>query len=432
MSRSDKFNSQVNWRAAMSALTIVFAMAVVKAPAVQAQSYKVLYTFTGGSDGGHPGRLTMDAAGNLYGSALLGGQEGGDCQFGGADGCGAVFRMKRSAYGWIFTPLYAFQGGADGARPGPVVFGPDGALYGTTLGGGSCQEYQYGCGTIFKLTPPPAVCKTALCPWVKTTLYAFAGGNDGWNYGWDAIGPLTFGPDGSMYGATWYGGSHSQGVVYKLTPSNGGWTESVIHAFAPGGEDGYNPSDGVIFDQAGNLYGVTNQGGTYSGGTVYELSPSGYGWTESILYSFTDAGIYPPEGGLIFDPSGNLYGTTTTSPGEYGGGAVFKLTPSYGSWTISVLSVFSGFPGGGPKASLTIDASGALYGTTWGDFPEGTVFKLTPQNGGWTETDLYGFRDGADGGLPVSNVLFDSSGNLYGTASSYGSDNWGVVWEITP
>ena len=413
-------------------LAATFAMAVMAAPAAQAQTYSVLHTFTGGNDGGHPSRLTMDAAGNLYGSALLGGQQDGNCDFGGSNGCGAVFQLKHSGAGWIFTPLYRFQGGTDGARPGPVVFGPDGALYGTTEGGGSCERYQYGCGTIFRLAPPAAFCRTTLCPWVKTTLYTFAGENDGWNYVGDAIGPLTFGPDGSMYGVTWYGGTRDEGVVFKLTPSNGGWTESILHTFAPDGQDGYNPSNGVILDQAGNLYGVTNGGGTAYAGTVYELSPSAYGWTESILYTFQDAYIYSPFGGLLLDTSGSLYGSTTFSPGNQAG-AVFKLAPGNGSWSESVLCVFSdGGSGGGPKANLTMDASGTLYGTAWDTGPGGKVFKLTPSNGGWTETDLYEFHDGADGGFPISTVLFDAKGNLYGTAGSYGSYNWGVVWEITP
>jgi len=401
------------------------------APLLQAQTYSVLHTFTGGNDGGHPGRLTMDRQGNLYGSSLLGGYDGAACQYGGSNGCGAVFELKHSAHGWLFAPLYTFQGGADGSRPGPVVFGPEGALYGTTMGGGSCQEFQYGCGTIFKLTPPPSFCTTALCPWVKTTLYTFAGGDDGWNYGWDDLGPVTFGADGSMYGATRYGGYYDDGVVFKLAPSNGGWTESVIHTFHEDGYDGEWPSDGVVLDQAGNLYGVTWAGGANYAGTIYELSPSGGGWTETTLHSFADGNNLEPEGGLIFDQAGNHYGTTTNTYNDRDGN-VFKLTPYNGSWTYSVLYQFTdGLAGTGPKAPLTMDASGNIYGTAWDAPGGGSVFQLTPYNGGWVENYLYEFTDGADGGYPVSNVLFDARGNLYGTASSYGSDNWGVLWEIT-
>jgi len=340
--------------------------------------------------------------------------------------------MRRAAHGWVFTPLYTFQGGADGARPGPVVFGPDGALYGTTMAGGSCQAFQYGCGTIFKLTPPPSFCRTSLCTWVKTSLYTFAGGNDGWNSGGDDTGPVAFGPDGSMYGATWYGGYYGFGTVFKLTPANGGWTESVIHSFADNGYDAYFPSDGVVLDQAGNVYGVSYGGGPNYAGTVYELSPYGSGWTETILHAFNDANNLEPKGGLIFDKAGNLYSTTTNTYGDRNGN-VFELASDNGSWTYSVLYSFTdGLSGTGPKAPLTMDALGNIYGTVWDAPSVGSVFKLTPYNGGWTETNLYVFTGQEDGGFPVSNVLFDGSGNLYGSASSYGGDNWGVLWEITP
>src|SRR5581483_7403199 len=109
---------------------------------------------------------------------MLGGYDGSNCQFGGATGCGAVFEMKHTAAGWVFLPLYTFEGGTDGARPGPLVFGPDGDLYGTTMAGGNgCGEFQYGCGTVFKLTPPPSFCRAVFCDWIKTTLYSFTGGN---------------------------------------------------------------------------------------------------------------------------------------------------------------------------------------------------------------------------------------------------------------
>ena len=180
---------------------------------------------------------------------------------------------------------------------------------------------------VYSLSPPATGCKTALCPWTETILYQFTGGSDGSNPG----GNLTFDRAGNLYGTTPYGGAFGQGTVFKLTPSNGGWTESVLHSFT-GGSDGEQPNGGVILDEAGNLYGTTWEGGG-SGcwgpgcGTVFQLTPSGSGWKENILYSFqygTDGGY--PIGGLIFDPSGNLYGTTT-SGGSGGGGTVFELSP---------------------------------------------------------------------------------------------------------
>lgn len=395
-----------------------------------AQTYQILHAFTGGNDGGHPTRLIMDGGGHIYGSSLLGGNQGANCQIPGGNGCGVVFELKRSGNGWIFSPLYTFQGGADGALPGPVVIGPDGALYGTTDAGGSCHEDQYGCGTVFRLTPPAAGCRAAFCSWVKTTLYAFRGGDDGWNNGWDDLGPVTFGPDGSMYGATEDGGQYNAGVVFKLTRVNGAWTESVIHSFHEDGYDGYMPCDGVILDAAGNLYGATYGGGANYAGAVYKLSPSEYGWIETTLWSFSDGTYYEPKGGLVFDQAGNLYGSTSSTYDDRAG-MVFQLTPANGSWAYSVLYAFNnGSSGQGPHASPAVDAEGNLYGTAWSP-SEGSVFKLTPYNGGWLETDLHVFS-GGDGALPVSNVLVDNSGNLYGTAAYDGAYNSGVLWEITP
>ncbi len=418
------------WRAATVVALFLLAVVVGIAPAVQAQSFQVIHAFTGGNDGGHPTRVVMDGGGHIYGSSMLGGNQGANCQIPGGSGCGVVFELKRSGNGWIFNPLYTFQGGADGSRPGPVVIGPDGALYGTTEAGGGCSEDQYGCGTVFRLTPPAAGCRTAICRWVKTTLYTFRGGDDGWNNGWDETGPVTFGPDGSIYGATEFGGHYNSGVVFQLARVNGSWTESVIHTFHGNYQDGDMPCDGIIFDAVGNLYGATYGGGVNYAGVVYELSPSQYGWTEIILRSFSDGTYYEPEGGLFFDPAGNLYGSTSSTYNDRAG-MIFQLSPANGSWTYNVIYAFNnGSSGGGPHASPTMDAQGNLYGTAWSP-SEGSVFKLTPYNGTWLETDLHVFT-GGDGALPISSVVMDSSGNLYGSAAYDGSYNSGVLWEITP
>src|SRR5581483_3699775 len=147
---------------------------------------------------------------------------------------------------------------------------------------------------------------------------------------------------------------------------------------------------------AGNLYGTATAGGTYGKGVVFELSPSGGGWTEHVLYTFqggNDGG--QPVAGLIFDNAGNLYGATA-SWGSGGGGTVFKLSPTGGAWTYSVLTSLTG--GDGPVASLTLDRSGNLYGTTFMDDPAGygSVFRLAPSGSGWTYTDLHDFTGGSD------------------------------------
>ena len=402
--------------ATAAAIAIVFALTAL-AEEAQAQTFKVIHTFTGGGDGANPyAGLTMDQAGNLYGTASVGG-----------GGNGAVFRLSKKGSGWVFTPLYSFQGPPDGATPqARVVFGPDGILYGTTSFGGACG----GCGRVFSLKPYPTACTTALCGWQETVLYNFQGGSDGMN---PALGDLIFDQAGNLYGTTSRGGHYGYGTVFELVPSQGGWTEKVLYSFTGGG-DGSQPFAGLVLDKAGNLYGTTAYGGTYGWGTVYELTPSGSGWTVNVLHTFQGGndGRYA-FGGLIFDQSGNLYGDNWYA-GQYVGGTVFKLAPSNGSWTYSVVYSLSGSGYRGPAASLVMGGAGNLYGTTLNDGPygSGNVFRLAPSGGGWTYTSLYDFTGGNDGGEPICNVTFDANGNLYGTTYYGGAYGYGVVWEITP
>jgi uncharacterized repeat protein (TIGR03803 family) len=350
------------------AILIACGLALVTTPIAQAQSFKVIYPFTGGLDGANPfAGLTMDKAGSLYGTT-----------YDGSAGYGTVFKLKHTGSSWVLSPLYSFQGRNDGANPqARVVFGPNGSLYGTTSTGG--KNFS---GTVFKLAVPPSACKTALCPWFETVLYRFTGGDDGAN---PQYGDLVFDQAGNVYGTTVNGGSNNVGTVYELTPSGGSWVESVIHAFNFNGNDGNRPFSGVILDKAGNLYGTTSSGGPNGFGTVFQLTPSGSGWTENILYSFqAQADGMAPEGGLILDAAGNLYGTTATGGFGGGGGTVFELTPSGGGWNFSLLHSFPGFVG--PLSTLAMDAAGNLYGTTFidGAYGYGSVFKLTHSGGFWT------------------------------------------------
>jgi len=230
--------------------------------------------------------------------------------------------------------------------------------------------------------------------------------------------------------------------------SPGAWAKSkekVIHSFQ-GGSDGTLPLSSLIFDKVGNLYGVTEQGGASNDGTVFELTPgSNHRWTESVLYSFRGGsdGAYP-QTGLIFDQAGNLYGTTDSGGGNgcsFGCGTVFELTPgNNGQWTETMLYAFTGGVDGGlPKAGLAFDSAGNLFGTTsaGGNAPCngsscGVVFELSPSNGQWTETVLYSFTGGNDGASPFAGVIFDKSGNLYGTASLAGKYGGGTVFELSP
>jgi len=406
----------------------VFALTVVTTRSAQAQTFTVIHNFTGGQDGANPqAGLTMDEAGNLYGTA----NGGGSLTCNAPNGCGTVYRLQHKGAGWIFNPLYSFIAGSDGANPlARVVFGSNGALYGTTdQGGSSC--FGLGCGTVFKLQPPSTACKTALCPWTETVLYRFIGGSDGAAPG---LGDLTFDQAGNIYGTTVFGGSSNNiGTVYELTPSNGGWAESVLYSFT-GGSDGGNPYSGVTFYRGASLYGTTYFGGQSSNGVVFQLTPSGSSWTESVVNTFRNGsdGAYPIAG-LISDPSGTLYGATI-SGGSGGGGTVFKLTPSGGGWTYSLVYSFTGHATCGPWGNLVLDGTGNLYGTTNCDGTNqlGSVFKLTPSGGSWTYTSLHDFTGGSDGEYPYCNVVVDTKGNLYGSTYAGGSQNVGVIWEITP
>ena len=421
----ERFNLQPISAAPPVALAVVFLLTVLVTSAAEAQTqtFRVIHNFTAGLDGTAPyAGLTIDKRGNLYGTTYYGG--GGPCNDGYGIGCGTVFHLTHNGSGWTFNPLYEFTGNNDGAYPAAsVMFGPDGTLYGTTSGG-------IGYGTVFNLTPSGVPCRSALCPWTQSVLYRFTSSVFG---EFPFLGDLVFDQAGNLYGTTIEGGSNGQGVVYELSPSAGGWTQTVVYNMNAE-TSGYFPYSGVIFDSAGNLYGTATMGGAYNYGAVYQLTPSGTGWTEKPLYSFKNEGDGRiPIGGLIIDQSGNLYGTTAAVPGA----TVFELTPSNGTWTFNVLYSFSANPNqgpdDGPNDGLLMDAAGNLYGTAYGEgaYSRGSVFKLTPSAGGWTFTDLHDFS-GSDGAYPIGGVVQDTDGNIYGTTSGGGAYGNGVVFEITP
>src|ERR1039458_10243465 len=403
-------------------LAIIAATLFVTSTWATAQE-KVLYSFYGGTDGNGPeAGLIFDAAGNLYGTTGAGGTAN----------AGTAFELTPTAGGgWTETVLHSFTpyyGDGTGPSAG-LIFDAAGNLYGTTRGGGT-----YGAGTVFELTPAGGG------SWTEKVLYSFGA------YGTDGVVPyagLIFDAAGNLYGTTNAGGTYYQyGTVFELTPAGGGnWTETVLHNFVANGTDGYYPWAGLAFDRFGNLYGTTQDGGTYVVGTVFELTPAGGGnWTETVLHNFNNNGTdgIIPLAGLIFDAAGNLYGTTTEG-GTPGGGTVFELTPAGGgSWTEKVLYNFNynGTDGWGPQVGLVFDAAGNLYGTTpWGGtYTDGTVFELTPAgSGGWTETVLHNFNEfgNGDGYYPLAGLILDAAGNLYGTTSVGGTYyNYGTVFEL--
>lgn len=428
---------------AVLAAAAVATLLLIAATQMQAQTYTVIHDFTGGADGAYPYTgLTIDRAGNLYGTASVGGFRGNDCASigGSVGGCGNIFKLSRAGSSWVFAPLYQFKGtfpNGDGAWPyGRVIFGPDGALYGTTLDGGVGGENcgasgPGGCGTVFKLTPSPTFCSTVLCSWQETRLYAFTGTPDGIN----PEGEIAFDAAGNLYGATETGGSGGNGTLFRLTSAHGSWPETVLYNFQ-GRNDGGGPRGGVAVDQSGNVYGTTWSGGAEDFGTVIQLESSGPGWTLNTLHSFGvgDDG-FGSYASVIIDQSGNLYGATVN--GDPNGAAyVYELSPSNGGWAYNLLHAFNQSYGAGPAANVVMDSAGNLYGTTRGvqgaPSPWGNVFKLTPSVNGWIYTDLYDFTGGSDGGVPYSSVVVDASGNIFGTTTEGGQHGYGVVFEITP
>jgi uncharacterized repeat protein (TIGR03803 family) len=262
----------------------------------------------------------------------------------------------------------------------------------------------------------------------ETVLYAFTGGNDGGQ----PFARLASDGAGNFYGTTAVGGL-GYGTVFEVSPNgSGGWNETVLHSFTLGADGGYPLASPVIFDGQGNLYGTTSEGGANGFGVVFELSPAGKSWNETVLYSFASGagGVYPFNG-LIMDPTGNFYGTDNVyQSGHAITEGVFELSKSGGSWTEKVIYdnevAVANFGGGG----LTMDSAGNIFGVSSGGFLPEIVFELSPNgHGGWNPTMLHSFakRYYAEG-APV----LDKSGNVYGTTSSGGASKNGMVYRLSP
>lgn len=403
------------------ALTLFAVAAMLVTAASSTSVVKVLYSFSGGNDGGYPDSdLVADSAGNLYGTLVEGG----------AFDSGAVFKLAPSGNSWIETVLYSFTSGADGGQPyGGVTLDAQGNLYGTTVVGGNFTGsncIESGCGVVFKLTKSGG-------NYSPSVIYSFAGGNDGYGPG----AGVTFDKQGNLYGMTPTGGSYGLGVVYELQPGpNGTWTEKVIHTFT-GGDDGASGSAGrMILDTAGNLYGVATTGGANGDGVVFELSPS-QALNFKTLYAFKgypDAGY--PYAALTFDALGNLYGASYYD-GANGLGAVYKLTQTNGAWSESVLYSFKGGTDGQYSlGNLVFDAAGHLYGTTsegGAGCSCGVIFKLTPSGKQkWTESVSYRFKGAPDAGFVYNGLLIDPAGTFYGTSVHGGTSDEGSIFKFTP
>jgi uncharacterized repeat protein (TIGR03803 family) len=390
---------------AVRLLAIAGLAAIVPGAARAGDGYNDIYNFSGYADGNAPrGDLLSDGHGGFYGTTATGGDTG--------DGVVFDFVPPRSGSGsGTTTRIWSFTAASNGSLPSAgLVADASGALYGTTSRDGA----GYG-GTVFQLIPP-AQGQTG---WTEATLWSFgtgAGGNT-------PVGTLSLDQSGALYGTTTFGGSGGKGVVFQLVPpgpGQTGWTENVLWNF-PRGTHGGQPVGGLMFDQTGALYGTTKAGGSAGLGTVFELAPptGGVGqWTQTTLYAFQGgADGSGPQGSLMFDASGALYGTTTYGgTGDTSGNCVQVRFPYYGA-----------------PNSRSDYAKAAPYIPVGGNGC-GVVFKLTRPRSGtlWTETSLYQFTGGGDGANPLGRLIMDQNGAIYGLASEMGHQFWGTIFQLAP
>jgi uncharacterized repeat protein (TIGR03803 family) len=431
------------WRytraASAGLLSAAIAASASLMPAQASQT--ALYDFTGKSGSTPDSKLVFDASGALYGTTMYGGAHGG----------GTVYKLTRPASGtgpWQETVLHSFAGGADGAVPvSGVVLDAQGAVYGAVAAGGSLNM-----GAVFKLTPPAS----GTGPWTRTILHNFGNGLDGQT----PQGGVVLDAHGALYGTTQYGGGHSYGIVYQLTPpvsGTGPWKETILHSFQHSNTDGGWPMGDLAIDSKGALYGTTQLGGFSLGdyGTVFKMTPpavAGGAWTEKVLHIFKYTDGANPSYGVIIGKGGALYGVAArgspslSDPDE---GAVFKLTPptvAQGQWTQEVLYYFAKgnafFPGVtvSPMGTLVFDPQGNLYGVTELGGSDGNarggVYSLTPPasgSGPWTAKVIYNFMncEGPISCNPMAGLVRNANGALFGTASGFSaSKSNGAVFKL--
>jgi hypothetical protein len=451
---------------------VLVALALMMGTATAAQwNEKLLYTFQDTPDGSAPfGAIVRDKQGNLYGVT----QEGGANNCSPFAYCGTVFQLAPPANqggAWKETVLHVFQGNSkrDGSVPaGGLVMDSQGTLYGTTAygGTGNCVliGIKAGCGMVFELSPPLRKGGS----WKETVLYSFPTSKQGYL----PNGELVFDTAGNLYGATVFGGGRGTscnafyqycGAVFELNPpktKGGKWTEKVLHAFG-GGKDGANPNGGLIFDREGAIYGTAYAGGanptcqgasTTGCGTVFRLKRSSDGsWKETELHQFMGGtnDTNTPGSGLVWGQNGDLFGTTVGGANSHGDdGAIYRLSPSTtkkGHWDETLLHRFgAGNVPSGPMSPVTFDRAGNLFGAAafGGEFGAGAIFRLVPKTQmpfSWTFSVVYAFLGAPDGSYPASNLVLDSSGNIYGTtqqsgktSGDCGNQGCGTVYQVSP
>ena len=369
----------------------------------------VIYTFTGGLDGAGPTSLIQASDGNLYGATTAGGPTIS----------GTVFKISNPATSPAFSVIYTFAGNtgfnAHFSLDPTLMQASDGNLYGTTATDGSTFS-----GTVFKisnLTTSPTF----------AVIYNFMSGDfmGGGDAGYPES-PLIQFSDGNLYGT----GTLGQGTVFRISNLSGVPKENVVYTFA-GASDGANPAASLLEAADGNLYGTTYQGGLTYTGTVFRIANPTNLPTESVIYSFITSDGSDPQS-LIQASDGNLYGTTIGG-GSSNAGTVFKISNLRTVPTETVIYSFTGGTDGGYPSSLIQASDGNLYGMTsvGGSDGTGTVFRISNLATSPTESVIYSFRGGSDGGAPEGALIQASNGTLYGTTLYGGSANMGTVFKIS-
>ena len=394
---------------------------VLQAGALQAKTlFQDLHDFAGQPDGDSPiSELVLDSQGRVYGTTTRGGSNGN----------GTVYRitLPTTKNGPAKTEiLHSFQPGEGAIPEGGILIGADGGLYGTTNAGGA-----HGRGSVYRLDPQT---------FALTTLHSFNSDNDHTD-GSAAVAGLTAGPGGLLYGTTGLGGSLGGGTVFAVSPKGDGVFYKVIHAFGGAG-DGSDPYLGRLVSKGNKLFGVTIEGGGFNGfGTAFELTqPAGKSsWNEKVIYLFgtKSADAFLPESGLAMDKAGVLYGCA--NGGQNGRGAIYSLTPSGGStWTETVINSFGTNPGDPEDAgecNVGFDKTGRLVGTSNGGGAngQGAVFILTPSGGSWTLTTVLSFgTTGVTPTTPSTGVIPVAQGYYAGSALTGGANGVGAVYRVKP
>ena len=369
--------------------------------------------------------VAADSAGNLYGAIANGGSQG----------AGLLYELGLRSSNWFFSTLYSFLGGSDGDSPGSLLVGPDGSLYGTAAGEiQDCGLGSSACGLIWRAQPRGAACVSAACGWNETVLYQFTGNTDAWGGVVKA-----FDSAGNLYGISPSGGAYGNGALFELSPSNGGWTETILHSFT-GGFDGGGPNS-LLMSSDGSLYGAAGGGGPYGAGVIFQFVHSGSSWTENVIHIATGGAhpVFSGPGSLIEDGAGGFYGVGSCISGftgycgaePAGNGLIFDLTRSGDGWTVNVLHIYENGEcwnsNYGHYGTLAISSEGRLYATESAGiflFCSGIV-------------DVAGATAAVFGPPGMfTNLTADANGNLYGTSPTCGFGTpfgtSGMLWQFTP